>query len=192
MLRKGDSPNGGVSVISRFNAFWGAPGHRLVALVTLTGGGVTAATDLAFAFVQEDGVPVVLMQEGQGAPGYPGAKIGTILRVEFDSYNGRYALLASLTGSPKDANLALFTGSVKRGNALEQTTLRTPFLRLLKGDRYDNQPSKILSIALPTGNLPSSGAGCVGRGRAISWDGDFAFNVDYASGVCHVVKGRAD
>ena len=77
-------------------------------------------------------------------------------------------MLATLTGAAPGTDQALFVGNVGRGNTTDGFALRRPYLRLRKGQLFDNQPSKIKSISLPTTNMAASGAGSMGRGRAIS------------------------
>ena len=74
----------------------------------------------------------------------------------------------------------------------DMAALRRPFLRLRKGQLYDNQPSKIKSISLPTTNITAAGAGSTGRGHAIAWSGVFAFVVEFDHGVRQIMKGRVD
>ena len=124
-------------------------------------------------------------------PGCAGAKIRVINRVEFDTESGSYAVLATLSGAPVGTDLALFTGNVNRGTFAAQAALRRPFLALRKGQLWDNQPSPIKSISLPTSNLTASGAGCTGRGRAISRNGEFVITVEFTNGVRQIMKGSA-
>jgi len=198
VLSKGDNPTGpgfGIKIV-KFISFWGMGSvfaeNQVLALVQLAGTGVTAANDQALVLVQTDGSELLLMREGDPAPGCGGAKVGVISRVEADPYSSSYAVLATLTGAPVGTELALFTGNVMRGNAGDQSPLRRPFLRVRKGQFFDNQPSKVKSISLPTGNITASGAGGTGRGRAISWTGNFTFVVEFENGVRQIMKGNAN
>jgi FG-GAP repeat len=193
VLRKG--PNAKLPVgltIAKIIQFWGiyGPDSQVMALVQLGGVGVTAASDQALVLVQEDDSLTILVREGQPAPGCHPASIGVISRVEVDPYDGYYAVLTTLTGAPAGTDLALFTGHTVVGNHHTKVTLRRPMLYLRKGALYDNQPSKIKSLSLPSTNITASGAGCTGRGRAISWNQDFVITVEFENGVRQIMKGQ--
>lgn len=199
ILRKGQNldpltPPG--VTIAKFINFWATGANtasdQVLARVKLSGPGVTAANDHALLLYQEDDSLQLLMREGDPAPGCPDAKIGVITHVEVEPFRGYYALTTTLTGAPPSSNLALYTGYLQRGNATEQSALRRPFLRLRKGQLFDNQPSKIKSLSLPTSNLTAAGAGGTGRGRAISYNGRFAFIVEFDNRVRQVMKGSVD
>lgn len=196
-LRKGQALVVPVGLkIARIINFWsmgfGAASNQLIALVQLSGTGVSAANDQALMLWQTDGSLTVFMREGDPAPGCSGARIGVISRIEADPYSASYAVLTTLTGATSATDLALYTGNVGRGNTTTQVQLRRPFLRLRKGQLFDNQPGKVKSISLPTGNVTPSGAGGTGRGRAISWNNDFAFVVEFDNGVRQVMRGNAN
>ncbi len=198
VLSKGDNPTGPGSAIKivRIINFWGmgsaAVDSQVLALVQLAGTGVTPATDQALVLVQTDGTQRVLMREGDPAPGCQGAKIGVISRVETDAWLSGYAVVATLTGAPAGTDLALFTGNTYRGNAGDQSPLRRPFLRLRKGQLFDNQPSKVKSISLPTSSVTASGAGSTGRSRAMSYSNNLAFTVEFDNGVRQIMRGSAN
>jgi len=199
VFRKGDTvPGAGGATIAKFIYFWEAY-EQPMALVQLTGTGVTTANDQALLLYQTttnaQGVTLLLMREGDPAPGCVPAKIGTISRVEVEPYGGHYFVLATLAGAPVGTELALFRGfsHMTLANASEQT-LRRPVLALRKGILYDNQPSRVKSIALPTTNITASGAGGVGLGRAIQETAnqsakDVIVTVTFDSGVVQVMKG---
>lgn len=193
-LRKGGfagvAPTGKVS---RVLAWWATrTPDQLMAWVVLTGPGITPANDQALILIQSDMSVNTLLQEGQAAPGCGTARIGTIQRVEVDPWDGAYAVLLSLTGSPAGSNQALGVGNVYAGNNTSQSALRRPFLRLRKGQLFTNQPGKLRSISLPTSNRPASGAGGTGRGRAISWSNDFTFVAEFDNKVRQIMKGGVD
>lgn len=197
-FRKGQSLIAPAGVkIARVINFWSMGDlsiarNQCLVLVQLSGTGVSAANDQALMLWQNDGTQTILMREGDPAPGCPGAKIGVISRVEADAWSSSYAVLATLSGAATTSDLALYTGNVQRGNSTTEVQLRRPFLRLRKGQLFDNQPGRVKSISLPTGNVTSSGAGGTGRGRAIAWNFRFAFVVEFDNGVRQVMKGRAD
>lgn len=183
--------------IARIISFWSigysSPDFsQVLALVQLAGAGVNAATDQALITFQTDGTHNILLREGDPAPGCLGAKIGVISRIEADAWDGNYALLATLTGATTTSDLALYTGSLLRGNSTTQAALRRPFLRMRKGQLFDNQPSKVKSIYLPSSSVTASGAGGTGRGRALSWTGQFTFTVEFDNGIRQIMKGLAD
>ena len=179
--------------IARFINHWIAKNVNVLALVQLRGTGVNAANDQALLMVQEDGSLTILMREGDGAPGCQSATIGTINRVEVDSYDGAYAVLATLSGAPASANQALFCGqAVNVGNPTSLVTLRRPILYLRKGQLFENQPSPVRSISLPVTNITPGGFGGTGRGRAISWNGYFTVTVEFANGIRQIMRGSVN
>ena len=196
-FRKGQSltplPGLKIAKIVQFQAI-GIDSSRFqcLAIVRLSGTGITAANDQALLLWQTDGSILVLMREGDPAPGCLGAKIAVISRVESNAYGMGYAVLASLTGATTTSDQALFTGNVDRGNTTTQAALRRPFLRLRKGQLFDNQPGKVKSISLPTGNITSGGAGSTGRGHAIAWNNSFVFVAEFDNGVRQIMRGSAD
>ena len=194
-LRKGQAIPAftGVS-IAKIIHFWpsGFFANHVVALVQLRGTGVTTANDLAVVLAQSGGTLLVLMREGEPATGCTPATIGSISRVEVAGFPASYAILATLAGAPTGTEQALFTGNTLRGDNTTLGTLRRPFLRLRKGQLCDNQPGKVKSISLPTSNITPGGAGATGRGRAISWEGDFAITVEFENGVRELMKGVID
>jgi hypothetical protein len=171
IIRKGDLlPGSATASISGFKAFWVANGQFMV-WVTLKGTGVTAANDQAVVLFQTSApvadVPVVLLREGDFAPGLSPAKIGTIQQIEVDGMQGQYLILAGLTGAP-GKDLALFRGHSKAplGSASEQP-IRLPYPILRKGIWFDDQPSKLKSFSLPTNTRGTSGAGNIGLGTVL-------------------------
>lgn len=195
-FRKGMTVTSSTSVrVAKIINFWAAGNDALtpkvLGLLQLSGTGVSSANDQALMTHTVTTTPVMLMREGDVAPGCEGARIRVINRVEFDAESGSYAVLASLSGAPKGTDLALFTGNVHRGNFGAQAALRRPHLALRKGQLWDNQPSRIKSILLPKSSTTASGAGGTGRGRAISRNGDFVITVEFENGFRQVMKGSA-
>ncbi|MCP5556520.1 MAG: FG-GAP repeat protein [Verrucomicrobiaceae bacterium] len=197
VLRKGqvlDNPTG--LKIARFIQFWATgddlPFDQVLALVRLSGPGVNANNDQALLLWQTDGTFNLLIREGDPAPGCPDAKIGVITRVEVEPTSSRYALTATLSGATASDNLALYVGNLLQGNTTNLAALRRPFLRLRKGQVFDNQPSKIKSLSLPLTNITPSGAGGTGRSRAITYSGYFAFIVEFDNRVRQILKGFAN
>jgi hypothetical protein len=181
--------------IARIISFWGtantASVEQAIVLVQLSGSGINASNDQALLLAQSDiGSVRILMREGDPAQGCPGARIGVISRVESDPISHGYAVLATLTGAAPGTDQALFVGNVGRGNTTDGFALRRPYLRLRKGQLFDNQPSKIKSISLPTTNMAASGAGSMGRGRAISGS-TIVFTVEFDNGVRQIMRGSS-
>lgn len=191
-LRKGQPVTGlpGV-VVGKFIHYWSADkmNPRLLALVQLAGTGVNSTNDQALLSVESNGSMLVVMREGEPASGCTPATIGTISRVEVDAWTSHYAVVCTLAGAPAGTEQALYTGALYRGNAAEQITLRRPFLRLRKGQLYDNQTGRIKSISLPATHIPASGAGSTGRGHAISWNGYLAITVEFENKVRQIMAG---
>ncbi|MCX6853815.1 MAG: hypothetical protein NTV80_02800, partial [Verrucomicrobia bacterium] len=95
-----------------------------------------------------------------------------------------------LTGAAAGTDQALFVGNVSRGDTVSGLPLRRPYLRLRKGQLFENQPSKIKSISLPTTNMAASGAGSIGRGPAISGS-TIVFTAEFDNGVRQIMQGSA-
>jgi len=195
VLRKGDGIGGGnTAKVARIIQYWAlgnSPAtNQALVLVQLTGTGVNTSNDQALLLSQTDRSLLVLMREGDVAPGCSGARVGTISRVQAEPFMGNYAVIASLTGTSTQSDLAFFLGKGQAGNTTNQSALRRPFLRLRKGQTFDNQPGKVLTLSLPTSNITASGAAGTGRGQCMSNAGYFALTVGFENGATHVVKGR--
>jgi hypothetical protein len=203
LFRKGDpivALNG--LKMKRIIHFWGGSENRgnVIALVQLSGAGVTAANDQAL-LLRHSTPPVgstehimVLMREGDPARGCFPATIGSITRVEVHTYSSQYLVLATLAGAPKASNLCLFRGTASKSIAseLEEPLLRpSPVLR--KGELFSNQPSKLKSISLPTSNITASGAGSTGLGSAIRYSfltpGTIVLTLEFENGLRQIMKG---
>ena len=195
VLRKGDGIGGGnTAKVARIIQYWAlgnSPAtNQALVLVQLTGTGVNTSNDQALLLSQTDRSLLLLMREGDVAPGCAGARVGTISRVQAEPFMGNYAVIASLTGTSTQSDLAFFLGKGQAGNTTNQSALRRPFLRLRKGQTFDNQPGKVLTLSLPTSNITASGAAGTGRGLCMSNAGYFALTVGFENGATHVVKGR--
>ncbi|MDB6137715.1 MAG: hypothetical protein JWO94_787, partial [Verrucomicrobiaceae bacterium] len=199
-MRKGDPVPGLPGVkIAKFIQFWQSF-TATFALVQLSGTGVTAANDQALLIWKSSSpLPnqmIVLLREGDLAPGCGAARIGTISRVQLENYNAHYYVLATLTGAPIGTELALFRGYGRRTTPnLGEVPLLRPSPVLRKGQLFANQPGKITSISLPSTNITASGAGSTGLGfiAQISSSGNtpsqIVIAVDFANGVHQVMKG---
>jgi hypothetical protein len=198
IIRKGDPlPGSASATIGEFKAFWVANGQFIV-WVKLKGPGITPANDLALVLFQTAApvadVPIVLLREGDFAPGLSPAKIGTIQQVEVDGMQGQYLILASLTGAP-GKDLALFRGHSKAplASAADQP-IRLPYPILRKGIWFDDQPSKLKSFSLPANTRGTSGAGNIGLGSVLqatspSASGRMVSLLTFDNGVIQVGAG---
>lgn len=170
--------------------------YNAMALVQLTGNGVSAANDQALLIYDTEDHTTLLMREGDAAPGCDGARIGVISRVEREPWSGQYLVLTTLSGATLGTEQALFRGfSAREADDPLYLPLRRPTLALRKGWQFDAQPSKIKSIHFSTGGS-ASGAGSLGLGRSIQEVGsaseksECVISVEFANGVRQIMKGK--
>jgi hypothetical protein len=202
-LMKGD-PIGGLPSSAKvigFSSFWAMPyadsfttAGNTLAVVTLGGSGVNSSNNQVLVLVDGNGNSHSLLRKGDPAPGCPGACIASISRVACDGKSGAYALIATLSGAATGTELALYTGNILRGDLGTSpggAALKCPFLRLRKGQLFDNQPSKVKSFSFVTDVTPS-GAGGTGHGRCISSAGAIGLTVDFDNGVHQTMFGGVD
>jgi hypothetical protein len=190
--------------IGKFIHFWLA-GDQPLALVQLIGPGVNSANDLAvLLFQQTAGLTnklMVLMREGQYAPGCGAATIGTLQQIEVEPEQGHYLVQATLAGAGGTENLALFSGfsspSLGAESGIKQA--RRPALLLRKGAVHSNQPSPVKSFYLPKGNINAGGAGGLGQHCALAPVGSgqsggpkLAILVEFSNGMSQVMSGQLD
>ena len=197
LAQKGNLLNG--AKVTSFKAFWSAKDQGVVWL-KLSGTGVTAVNDYAVVVTQigapVDGEPLILMREGDPAPGYSPAKIGSILSVEVEPSSGQYVILATLTGVPASKNLALFRGhSAATLTSSAHQVLRKPVPVLRKGDLFDNQTSPVKSISITTNSRTAAGAGGVGLASMIDTastnsPAKIIFVITYENGSTRLVRGN--
>ncbi len=198
-MRKGDFVPGLTNVrIAKFIRYWQVTG-QVMALVQLSGTGVTAANDQALLLYQTGspfgGQLIVLLREGDPAPGCEPATIGVITRVEIEPSFGQYLIIATLAGAAPGTDLTMFRGhSFKSAISVAEQTLRRPFLVLRKGTWFTNQPGKLKSFALPATNVTAEGAGNTGLGSAIQTGTissltNVVLSVDFDNGVHEVMHG---
>ncbi len=196
-LAQTGSPIAGGSVAG-FRAFWAA-GEQGLTWIKLSGPGVTAANDHAVVVTQVggavDGEPLILLREGDPAPGCAPAKIGTINAVEVDPSSGQYLILATLTGTSPARNLVLFQGnSAATVSTAERSVIRRPAPILRKGDTFNSQPSPIQSISISTMSRTPGGAGSVGWASVITGgsnsSGTVLITITYANGSTRLVRTR--
>jgi hypothetical protein len=177
-LRKGDAidavnlPGVKLGSISRF---WPA-GTQFIVQCTLTGTGVTTANNQALILRQDDNTNLILLRTGSAAPGCGPAKVATISAVDVSPISGRYVALGTLSGSLSTNNQALWTGNAALGNSTTLKELRTPALRLRKGQAYrtaSTLDSVVRSITIKPA-VDATGAGGRGLAQCIGANGDVA------------------
>lgn len=164
--------------ISRFLEFGIASTGDIIALVQLRGAGINGSNDLALILAKAGlgGSTEVLLREGASAPGCHGARIGTILKVDFTGHrNGtlnHYGVIASLVVEPGGAsatnNLVLLRGNTRRGTA-SQLALRRPYLVRRKGHQVVSAGGvqTYTSFELPCVIRDASGALNTGLGHMV-------------------------
>ncbi len=82
-----------------------------------------------------DSTSLILLLTGTVVPGVDSAKLRAISAVEVNPVSGRYAVLGTLSGSPANANQALWTGDPTLGDDTPANQiLRLPQLTLRKGN----------------------------------------------------------
>ncbi len=171
LFSKGSPLTGLEALVAGFRAYWASANQHL-ALLTLKGPSVNASNDQALVLMQiggpTDGTPLVLMREGDPAPGLHPARIGVIQQVDVEPASGQYLILATLTNCPPGRNLALFRGHSKAPlSAANQRLMRLPYPILRKGTLFAGQTSRLKSFNLPANTRSPSGAGNIGLGSAI-------------------------
>ena len=174
MLGQGEFITGQAGNLDRIEKFWAAY-QQCIALVSFKGTGVTSTNDRAVMLLQTlgdlDHQRLVLLREGDPAPGCQPAKIGVIQQVEVDPFYGQYLILATLTGAPTGTDLVLFRGHSKRGTTNALQYLRLPYPILRKGMLFDGETVPLSSFTL-TGKTTRGGAGSAGLGKAMQEPSD--------------------
>lgn len=139
VFSSGSAPAG---TISRFLEYGIASNGDIMALVQLSGTGINRSNDMALVLAKAgpNGTTEVLLREGDAAPGCHGARIGSILNVDFTGHrsntSNHYAVIASLVveagGATASDNLVVLRGNTRQGTASQLAT-RRPYLMLRKG-----------------------------------------------------------
>ena len=194
-LRKGAAPNPAQPsvVVSRFLGFWVLDaGNTFVILASLKGPGIKTSNDIALYLVKNGGLFVQeLAREGDPVCGADLPRLGTIQRVDVDTLNGNYVILASLTGNAS-ANQALLTGRVSAGNDSDLAPLRKPILKLRKGTAYQapyGATTTIRALSL-SATTDRGGAGARGQGQVINTLGEVAVCVQFDNLAKEVLAGK--
>jgi hypothetical protein len=199
-LREGqdlDAVNAPGVVIAGFLGYWPVESsNKIVALVKLRGPGVTKANDCAVVLgtlgtLGSDNTPQTLLREGDLVGADDASRVATIQRVDANSVNGHYHILASLTGS-KARNQALFQGNAELGpnDAIKGRNL--PAMVLRKGQGYQQptgETSTIKTLTMPV-STDRTGAGAKGHGQAINNAGEVVITLEFANRSREIWKGR--
>lgn len=180
-------------VFSRFLQFWRGdtlgPVTYVLFLAKLAGPGIHAGNDCGL-FLRSS-VPgstaSLLLREGDPAPGCDSAVIGTIQRVVTANF-GRYAVLASLAGSTRATNQALFYGHLQPGPDVHTWK---PTLLLRKGTLYRSRASvstAILSLDLPAAGVDLAGAGGCGQAQSLSFSGNLLVRTMFTNRAVELIR----
>jgi hypothetical protein len=132
---------------------------------------------------------LLLMREGDPAPGCDGCTIDTILQTEIDPESGSCFILASLKGASPADNLALFSARLFDA-VLARHQLRRPNLEMRKGSFVRGSfgtTSRITSIAFGTRSADASGASEKGLPSAVSDGHRAGMLLKYSDGKTHAV-----
>jgi hypothetical protein len=143
---------------------------------------VTAVNDLALLRLDETDQAVILLREGDYAPGCGPARVGTISVVDALE-SGQWVALVTLAttagGASSANNQALYSGVISSGGSLTDRAT----LRLRKGARFQRGGSEMVkSIMLPTHLNEPSGAGAVGLSHLVNTSGRVAALVTFGDG----------
>ncbi len=184
ILRKGQ-PIPGAGILKRFLDYAIDKDGVVLALVQLGGSGVTTRNDLAVVRQATSGTTVE-MREGSAVPGSEGARIGTIQAIDmpFGPTSSFYGILCTLVvesgGATSRDNLAWFTADTSAG-AINERALRTPTLRLRKGERYiaPGGEDRFVTFSSPKNLRDATGAGNTGLSHILSSNGTLTTVVTY-------------
>lgn len=173
IARKGQQVPGEAAgvVWKRFLGLWPVTDTGLAIHAAISGPGVKPGTTGIWVR-QEDGSFLRLLREGEPLEGPDGVKIRKIQRIDFDPAIGRYAILASTTGSAA-TNQVLLGGLLGTGDPQLTPSLRKPRLLLRKGQQLQAslgsiRTIKAISLAKTT---DKTGMGAKGGGQAVNSNG---------------------
>jgi hypothetical protein len=193
ILRTGTEIEPGLFV-SRIENYWAMDLNYILIQVLLRGAGVTAANNRAlYVRREEEGSEIFqrLMRTGELAEGSSGGRIATFQRVVAEP-SGRYAVLASLSGTLSSTNQALFMGNTRAGEPFTLfDVLREPFMVLRKGRWYQaptGQSTRILSMTL-TNTADTDGVGNKGMGQVINASGQIVINIQFSNLAREIMTG---
>ncbi|MCB1228734.1 MAG: FG-GAP repeat protein [Verrucomicrobiae bacterium] len=191
LVREGDEPvQGAIGVgISRIVRFWPLD-SGLIAEVRLRGPGVNASNDAALILRQSNGTYLSLLREGDPVVGCDCPRIRAIQRVAVNPVTGAYAVVASLTGSPR-RNQALLTGVASVGNDIALRALRLPHLALRKGTPFNTPFSGATTLRslLLSPQLDRHGVGAKGLGQVVADGGEVVMDLQFDDRSRELVLG---
>ena len=181
--------------INRILKFWSLRYGQVVVLATLTGTGVSSATDQALILAHPAAGYTILMREGDPVDGTDGARVRSIQQVDVEPYGSHYTVIASLTGSSA-TNQGLFAGDLLVGGTLiTPRLLCRADLRMRKGTSYRSgllAPSpgtlRVASMSITT-TTDVSGAGGKGLAQAIEDGGGVGLIINFSDRSREVRKG---
>ncbi|MBL9116349.1 MAG: hypothetical protein JNJ83_15185 [Verrucomicrobiaceae bacterium] len=157
---------------TRILRYWSAGNDRVIVHAEISGSGVTTANKQVLVLVKTNGHSQILMRTGFPAVGTGKGKVSAISAVDVHPDSGRYVVLGSLSGTSTSSNQALWVGDSSLGNDTTQQVLRSPMLKLRKGQAYTTatRTSTIKSITLKPA-ADTAGAGGRGLSHVISQNG---------------------
>ena len=197
LLRKGDPidpENDSSPVVTRFLRFWPVGADDLIVLAKLRGAGVSARNDCAVLLVQKDGGNyeiLPLLREGDEVGACDRPRVRAIQRVEVDSENGNYAIVASLTGAPM-RNQALLVGEASAGTPDDKRALRLPGMVLRKGTLFNtpfSESTRLRSVILEP-RIDRTGSGAKGLGRVMNENGELVLCLQFDNRAKLLVSGK--
>ncbi len=181
------------SIIGRILRIW-PMGNRLLMHTTLRGPGFNSTNNEAIWICQEDGSFSRVLQKGHSLPSIPGARIGSIQRVEVSNRTGHYAVLASLTGAPAASNQILMRGNVDAGapSNMDTDSFRRPLPVLRKGTAYHNSftgSARLTSMVFAsTATADATGVGQKGLASVISGTGTILIRATFSDGSTRLIR----
>ncbi len=166
---------------SRFVRYVMLDGGKVLFLAKVSGPGVNASNDQVLVLSRSAGELLVLMREGQVADDCLGAKIGVIQQIDADPATGSYLVLTTLTGSPANANLAVWMGEIPALIPPSGEEFFVPKLRMRKGSYQSlaGNTSLLTSVKLLI-PVDATGAVAKGMGKAVA-DGAAALQMTFAN-----------
>ena len=169
---------GGTATGVKFSRFFEiaiASDGGIVFRAQIAGPGVNSTNDVGI-WLYSQGVNYLLLREGSYVQGTNGPKIGTLQRWSLGK-EGRYAVMASLTGTSSSANQGLLTG-----NFLSVFTANwSPSLVLQKGQLIDRPTAMpVKGMGMATNHFDASGSGSKGQATQVSAAG-VLFSAIYTS-----------
>jgi hypothetical protein len=157
---------------TRIVRYWSAGNDRVIVHAEISGSGVSTANKQVLVLVKTNGHSQILMRTGFPAVGTGKGKVSAISAVDVHPNSGRYVVLGTLSGTSTSSNQVLWAGDSSVGNDTTQQVLRSPMMKLRKGQAYTTatRTSSIKSITLKPA-ADTAGAGGRGLSHVISQNG---------------------